>query len=512
MEKRKTQEEPVPIKNQASQSGHAPPGSTHASTWLTDRLRGYPDAPAILRGKTSGLYRDVVEAVGAWGRRLAADGVAPGQAVLFDADIDVESIALLIALLDRDGIAIPLTPNAVVRPDVAREIARPHWRYTRSAAHGAATTTADVVAPPRGAVIAGDHAPPAAHGAATTNRWTTHAFPDATPHTLYDHCRGAGQGGLVIFTSGSTGTPKASLHRADRFLSKFEKPHPALRTLLVLPLDHMAGLDSLFYALTSGGAVVVPETSDPAGICRAIAEHQAELLSATPSLLNLLWLSGCLARHDLSSLKIITYGAEVMPDVTLQRLRDALPNCRFIQKYGATEFGSPPTRSREDGSLWFKISPGTSFETRVIDGILWVRSPSAMLGYLNAPSPIDAEGWINTGDRVEVDGDYFRVLGRQSELINVGGQKVNPVEVENVLLAAGNIRDAVVMGEKNPILGNTVAAVVRLVDPEDLPAMRARLRMHCRDRLPREAIPVRIEIADDQTWNSRYKKTRNQTT
>jgi Acyl-CoA synthetases (AMP-forming)/AMP-acid ligases II len=231
------------------------------------------------------------------------------------------------------------------------------------------------------------------------------------------------------------------------------------------------------------------------------------LLPSTPSLLNLIWLSGALTRHDLSSLQLITYGAETMPEITLKRLREALPNCRFMQKYGATEFGSPSTRSRDDGSLWFRISSG-EFETKVVDGLLWVRTPNAMLGYLNAPNPIDANGWLNTGDRVEVDGEFIRVLGRESDWINVGGQKINPHEVEHVLLGAENISDVKVSGERNPLLGFTVRATVVLQTPEDPAAVRHRLRLYCRERLPREAIPVRIEIANDPLWNSRYKKSR----
>ncbi len=444
--------------------------------WLPDGLRAQGPLPAVLSDARTVTYPEVAASFDRWCARLAEDGVQPGRAVLFDAGYTADAIALFLALLHRGCIAVPLTAQAVARMEVARAIACPTHHYRRG--------------------------PEAA--------WLTESCPDGAVLPLYEACRSAGQGGLVIFTSGSTGVPKASLHRADRFLSKFEKKHTALRTLLVLPFDHMAGLDSLFYALTSGSCVVVPSTPDPAGICDAIARHQAELLPATPSLLNLLWLSGCLDANRLASLKLITYGAEVMPAITLQRLREALPHCRFLQKYGATEFGSPPTRSREDGSLWFKIN-SDAFETRVVDGLLWVRSPSSMLGYLNAPSPISEDGWINTGDRVEVEGDYLRVLGRQSEMINVGGQKVNPAEVENVLLAADNIRDASVKGEKNPILGHTVAATVLLRQPEDLPALRNRLRLFCRERLPREATPVRIDIADETLWNTRFKKIRNPT-
>ncbi len=441
------------------------------SARLIDRLRAHADAPALIRGDAVYSYADLSARIESWRARLNADGVKTGSAVQFDAEYEPDSIALLLALLRLGAIAVPLSADAVVRPAHAREIARVTHAYTRS--------------------------PPL--------EWRCEQRVSVEPHPLYAACEGVG--GLVIFTSGSTGAPKASLHRVDRFLAKFEKPRPAFRTLLVLPFDHMAGIDSLLYALTSGGAIVHPERTDADSICAAVARHRVELLPATPSLLNLICLSGALTRHDLSSLQLITYGAEIMPEITLNRLRESLPHCRFLQKYGATEFGSPPTRSREDGSLWFRIVGG-NVETKVVDGLLWIRAPTAMLGYLNAPSPIDSEGWINTGDRVEVDGEYIRVLGRQSDWINVGGQKINPHEVEHVLLEAPNVRDVTVAGEPNPLLGNTVCATVCLKEPEELNALRHRLRLHCRDRLPREAIPVRIEIANDPLWNSRYKKPR----
>jgi acyl-CoA synthetase (AMP-forming)/AMP-acid ligase II len=438
---------------------------------LIDRLRAYGDAPALVHGSIALSYAALADRIDQWSQRLLADHVSDGQAVLFDAHYDADSVALLLSLLRRGAIAVPLSPSAVVRAEQAREITRASHAYVRS----------------------------------EDGEWRCERFADAAAHPLYAECHG--HGGLVIFTSGSTGAPKASLHRADRFLRKFVKPRPALRALLVLPFDHMAGMDSLLYALTSGGAIVRPERADADGICEAIARHRVQLLPSTPSLLNLIWLSGAMARHDLSSLQLITYGAETMPDITLKRLREALPNCRFMQKYGATEFGSPPTRSRDDGSLWFRISDG-EFETKVVNGLLWVRTPTAMLGYLNAPNPIDADGWLNTGDRVEVEGEFIRVLGRESDWINVGGQKINPHQVEQVLLGAENIHDVKVSGEPNPLLGHTVCATVVLQKPEDPASVRHRLRLYCRDRLPREAIPVRIEIATDPLWNTRYKKAR----
>ena len=92
-----------------------------------------------------------------------------------------------------------------------------------------------------------------------------------------------------------------------------------------------------------------------------------------------------------------------------------------------------PTRSKSSASSWLRLG-NDGFEHKIVDNVLWVRSKSAMLGYLNAPSPFDEEGWMNTQDLVEVDGEYIRILGRKSEIINVGGEKVYPQEVEDVIL------------------------------------------------------------------------------
>jgi long-chain acyl-CoA synthetase len=151
---------------------------------------------------------------------------------------------------------------------------------------------------------------------------------------------------------------------------------------------------------------------------------------------------------------------------------------------------------------------GEGYETKVVDGILWIKAHSAMLGYLNAPSPFDAEGWFNTNDMVEVDGEYIRILGRKSEIINVGGQKVYPAEVESVLLQMENVADAVVLGEPHPLTGNIVTARVNLVQPEPAAAFRQRLRAFCRDRLASFKVPAKVEIVGDEQFNARYKRVR----
>ena len=269
--------------------------------------------------------------------------------------------------------------------------------------------------------------------------------------------RNDGEGGFVIFTSGSTGAPKAALHATERFLTKFERPGKPLSTVAFLLFDHIAGIDTLFYTLAAGGCLVLAASRRPDEIAALISKHRVEVLPTSPTFLNLLCLSGAAREFDLSSLKIITYGSEPMSAATLARIGELVPGAKLIQKYGTTEFGSPRALSRGRDSLWLKLK-GDETDARIVDGILWVRSPAAMVGYLNAKAPFDADGWICTGDAVEQDGEWIKILGRRSETINVGGEKVHPHEVESAILELDFVEDAVVSGEQNPLTGSVVAA------------------------------------------------------
>jgi len=151
---------------------------------------------------------------------------------------------------------------------------------------------------------------------------------------------------------------------------------------------------------------------------------------------------------------------------------------------------------------------GEGFETRIVNGTLHVKAESAMLGYLNAPSPFTKEGWLDTGDRVEVDGDYIKILGRESDIINIGGEKVYPAEVEAVIQEMDNVAEAVVYGEKNMVTGNIVCARVRLVQQADPREFTKDLRDYCRARLNAHEVPIRVSVVPDVQYTERFKKAR----
>lgn len=314
--------------------------------------------------------------------------------------------------------------------------------------------------------------------------------------------------GLVLFTSGSTGNPKAALYDFDKLLDNYQVVRKAMRSLVFLHLDHIGGINTLFSMLSNGGTMVILKNRNPSSICTLIEKYRVELFPTTPSFLNLLKVSEVYKEHDLSSLKMITYGTEVMPESLLKSLTQIFPGITFKQTYGLTEVGILRSKSKSNDSLWVKVG-GEHYQTRVVDGVLWIKADSATRGYLNAPSPFTEDGWLITRDKVEVDGEFVKFLGREEEIINVGGLKVYPAEVEDVLLQIDNVSDVIVGGEKNPMLGNIVCAKVILNEYEDLEKFRKRLYAFCINKLERFKIPQKIEITNDVFIGAeRFKKIR----
>ncbi len=331
----------------------------------------------------------------------------------------------------------------------------------------------------------------------------------AAPNKLYAQLIERGTCGLVLFTSGSTGKPKAVVHDFSRLLNKFRNPRPGMATLNFLLFDHWGGLNTLLGCLSSGALVVFPASRAPHDVCKLIQRHHIELLPATPTFLNMLLISRAFEAFDLSSLKLITYGAETMPETTLHKLHSIFPGVELRQTYGMIELGVMRAKSKGSNSLWVKLG-GEGYQLRVVDGILQIKAESAMLGYLNAPSPFTDDGYLITGDMVEQDGEYLRILGRKSDLINVGGQKVYPAEVETVILEMPEVVDAVVYGDKHVLAGNIVCADIVVSSGDlDQSAMRQRVKRHCADKLQPFMVPVRISFVEEGLYTARLKKRRD---
>jgi acyl-CoA synthetase (AMP-forming)/AMP-acid ligase II len=447
--------------------------------WLLERFAGAdPARKAFVHQGRVTTYGELSQRITQAQAELRLQGVHPGQTVYLLADYSPQVFCMLLALAALGCVVVPMTRGSVIEEDEALAISGCEHKLV-FATDGLSYTL------------------------------TRHVVEVRSP--LLDEIKTSGRPGLVLFSSGSTGKPKGMLHDLARVADKFRNARTPIVAIPFLMLDHFGGINTLLAITASLGTVVTAASRSVAAICQAVAEHRVELLPTTPSFLTLLAASDLPARYDLTSLQRITYGTETMPQATLDRIRALFPKVELQQTYGLSEVGVLRSQSRPDGSLWVRIG-GAGFETQVRDGILWIRSDYRMLGYLNAPSGFDAEGWFNTQDRVEVDrdgdGEWFRILGRITDLINVGGQKVYPAEVEDVILSQPNIDDVVVTGEKHALLGQIVVARVRLAANEPMDVLRLRIRKACSARLAAYKVPAKVLLIEQDIYSARFKKLR----
>jgi long-chain acyl-CoA synthetase len=443
--------------------------------FLIARFSEHPERPAVIAPGTRSTFGDLIETTTYWVDELAARGVGQGAIVGLEGDFTPNSIGLFLALAERGAVVVP---------------------HRRSARTGRADRDALAQVEMLVRVDRND---------GVSAEQTGHA----ASHALYNELRRRGHPGLIQFTSGTSGEPKAAVHDLTHLLEKFEVGRPALKTIAFLLFDHMGGINTMLHTLANGATLVSVDDRSPDTICALVEEHRVELLPVTPSFLNLLLLGGAHRRYDFGSLRVISYGAETMPAATLKRTRRAFPGVKLQQTYGMVELGVMRTKSRGDESLWVKVG-GEGYRTRVVDGMLQVRARAMLLGYLNAPSPITADGWFMTGDLVEQDGDYLRFLGRSTDLINVGGEKVYPAEVEGVIESMDDVVEATVYGEPNDLMGQIVCARVTVRGNVDRGRLGRRVKRYCRERLERFKVPVRVEAVAGGADRQRVKKSRRQ--
>lgn len=405
-----------------------------------------------------------------WAKSLKDSGFKGGEVTAVRAEFSIDSIALLTALMEIGAILVPISA-AVKNIDELYSIAEVEWEI-------------DLLA----------------DGILRRSK-------RKAANKLLVELKASGRPGLVLFSSGTIGKQKGSLHDLSLLLEKFKKPGRPMKTVTFLLFDHIGGFNTLFHVLSTGGTLFTLEARTTDEICRVIEKHKVELLPTSPTFINMLLFSKAYEKYDLSSLKLITYGTEPMPERTLAAISAALPLVKLKQTYGLSEIGIMSSKSESSASLWIKLG-GEGYESKIIDGVLWIRARSAMLGYLNAPSPFDSDGWFNTCDRVEVKGEFMRILGRQTDIINVGGQKVYPAEVESALLEIVGVKDAAVSGEKHALMGQIVTAKVMVDSVNNNKDFIRCLKMELAKKLDKFKIPVKVNLTTELFVSSRFKRER----
>lgn len=418
-------------------------------------------------------YKWLLNRIEYWKEQIVNNNIPPGTVTIIEADFSPNAIALFLALIDHRCVIVPLTTSVEVNKSEFIEIAQGEISFFLD----------------------------------ENDNVQINKLPYSADHEYYQQLRNDNHPGLVLFSSGSTGKSKAAIHDLTGILEKFKVSRHSLRSIIFLLYDHIGGVNTMLYILSNAGCIITVQNRTPDEVLNAVEKYEIELLPTSPTFINLILLSEAYKIYDISSLKTVTYGTEPMPESTLLRFHKLFPAIRMLQTYGLSEIGILRSKSKSSNSLWVKVG-GEGFETRIIDGILQIRAKSAMLGYLNAPSPFTEDGWFNTGDSVEEDGEYIKILGRKSEIINVGGEKVYPAEVESVIQELEGVEEVTVYGEKNLITGNIVCAKIRISTKEDKKPFKLRLKKHCQQKLQNYKVPLKIRIDEERQYSNRFKKIR----
>jgi acyl-coenzyme A synthetase/AMP-(fatty) acid ligase len=262
---------------------------------------------------------------------------------------------------------------------------------------------------------------------------------------------------LTLFTSGTTGIPKQITHTMQsltRAVRKAERHAQDVWGFAYNP-THIAGLQVFFQALLNGNSLVNLFEASRDTVLELIREFQITNISATPTFFRML-----LPLHDkFDSVRKLTSGGEKFDARLSAELLQGFPNAKLRNVYASTEAGTI-LESKDEG---FSITDSSL--CRIIDGEFQIHK--SLLGQGSELALIDGE-WYATGDLVEILSEEpfrFRFLQRRNEMINIGGYKVNPCEVEQVLESHPHIRQSYVYGKANPVLGNVLMADIVSNEP-----------------------------------------------
>ncbi len=305
----------------------------------------------------------------------------------------------------------------------------------------------------------------------------------------------------ALFTSGTSGAPKMVAHTLDGLTGAIaarpaSEPRPVWATFY--DIRRYGGLQMLLRALTGGFDLLVTDAHEPlADFLARVREAGVTHLAGTPSHWRRALMSPALAGV---SPRYVRLSGEIADQAVLESLHARFPDAAIGHAYASTEAG-----------VGFEVTDGLAgfpqafvdrqdgpVRMRVVDGGLQLRSSRTALGYLGdgASAVGDAEGWVDTGDLVERRGERLHFLGRRSGIINVGGLKISPEEVEAVINTCPGVRMSRVLGRASPLLGALVSAEVVLAQPADAPAARVAILAHCRAALPAHKAPASIRFVD----------------
>lgn len=300
----------------------------------------------------------------------------------------------------------------------------------------------------------------------------------------------------LLATSGTTGTPKLISHTLGSLTRSMQRdPGRGAAYTWGLMYDpcRFAGLQVVLQALLGGSRLALPSALDFEAQLSALVAQRVNALSATPSLWRKMLMDGRVLELPLRQ---ITLGGESADQPLLDRLRLSFPKARLVQIYASTEAGA--AFAVKDGRAGFPAAwlenDAAPLPLRVSpEGELLIK-PAELPSGQEIAQRLDRDGFLASRDLVRVDGDRVHFLGRSSGAINVGGNKVHPEEVEQVIRALPQVCDVRVFGTSSSIMGQLVAAEVVAAAQTDGAALRRQIQEHCRTQLKPWQCPALITL------------------
>lgn len=310
---------------------------------------------------------------------------------------------------------------------------------------------------------------------------------------------------LGFFTSASTGKSRAVFHDFTLFMKRYQRTSHPIKSLCFYKPDHIAFIDVLLSTMAAGGTMVLQDHFNPEQAILDIQKHEVTHLFASPSFLALF----CLHLNNdiaLPSLQQIVYGSELMPEYVIAKLKKQLPHVKLKDVYATTQ-GLRRKKildaSDEEYCKWGE--EGIDF--KIENDELFLHAPESLQYIIKENKVLNAPEWIATGDLVERNANgYYKLIGRSSELINTGGEKLSPRLMETALRALPQIKDIKIYAEKSLILGELVCADVVKSDGYTNDEVKQYIRNYAREKLRPMEVPVKINFVEEIKLTPRMKR------
>ena len=329
---------------------------------------------------------------------------------------------------------------------------------------------------------------------------------------------------MIFYTGGTTGRAKGVMLSNSNLQTNTDCSVPLYRMgkhwsfLIAGPLFHLAAGARVFSCAALGGHAVILPKFDVETLLQAVERYRINSATLVPTMLRMILDHPAFGDYDLSSLRMVAFGAAPMPPALLQRIIRAFPGVEIFQTYGMTE-ASPILSSLDsqhhlpEGLSSDKLgSVGRAVghvELRIVDrddnplpaghiGEIVARGDNIMAGYWQRPELTDEAlrgGWYHTGDSGYLDEEgYLFLEGRVKDMIVSGGENVYPIEVENAMAAHPAVKECAVIGIPHQTWGEAVHGIVVL--EEGMRAGERELIDYCKNRIAHYKCPVSVTVRD----------------